>query len=570
MPNPVNTGGIIGIDNVSPLYDPDRSWRSWNIEEIYLGEIASNKYVPKINDIVYEIIGTSITRYIVMDINTDTLVPVLQKEDTNKPTDTFNEHDILYGVGPGTQSDTYRIYIDKSVAPYRLSVDARLSVAGTMCKWCKIFKGSVVSHAAVVVSRMYDSNGILLSENVPLELAGDSLVLNVAIKTVSPCYTNMDLDDGELVTAVFYDDQGFVVSKRQLLVENTSFIRAIDASAKYIVAIGLKSPFLSNTNSKLIQFPLNVPMQSLNLTGVVTYSNGETKEYAVDGNKFSVYGFEQYIATQVGQKIKVVLKYNLSSNEVNYISNIGTERHVSEIYDAVTLNIDGSFNVKLYAYPVWIDAVSGYRLEWYMYNLDRNIHYNVTPYVSINNTVSVYIPTAYGTLQRLNAQVNIRDVNAAYKNYIHAQTIDIILSKQGTERFNNWQVGFNPDQNPKFGVDLYATAYFHAVNNWKVKVSCGFTTIERWMNSVFWATKPLYHPMTEIQAPDPTHFILVINGARHEYPIINWNIELTINGSIFNSSTIFLEFIRRNTTTDLNLTVAAMPIYYSDSAGNLL
>jgi len=570
MPNPLDTNGVIGTDNISPIYNANRRWQIWNMDEIYLGDIAANKYVPKINDVVFEIIGTAITRYIVMDISLTTLVPVLHE--ANK-TDygNFTDEDLLLGVGPGTQSDTYRILIDKSVVPYRLTVDGRLTVAGSMCRWAKIFKGHILSENGVVISRMYDANGNLLSENIPLELVANTLLDNRAIKRISPCYTNADLQDGEVVTAVHYDDAGFVVSKRQLLVENTAYIRSVDASVKYIVSISLKSPFISTTNVRLIQYPINVPLAGLNLIGVVTYSDGQVVELPVDGTKFSIFGFEQYIATIVGQKIQVVLKYALGPNESNYISNIGSERHISEIYDAITTNVDGSYNIKLYGYPVWINApTSTYRLEWYMYNLDRNIKYNVTPYVVINTAYRAFDPNSYGVVQRLNVSLNIRDANGSYKSYIHAQTIDIILSKQGTERINNWTVGFDPDQDPKYGVGVYTTVRYVSSSRWVVKVNCNSATLSAWLDKVYYNTLPLFDPAVEAAPPAPTHFALIINGIRTEYPISNWNSDIVVNHAVTNNSTTFIQFFIRTNSSDLHLSVAGLPTYSVDSSGNFV
>lgn len=568
MPNPTSGNGVVGIDNIAPIYNPDRRWQVWNMNEIYLGTIANNKYVPKIHDVVFEIVGNIITKYIVLDIDPNTLIPSFIEENNTPHSVNLSTDDILLGVGPGTQSDTYRVYVDKSVTPFRMAVDVRLMVAGTRCRWAKIFKGSTVSESGTVISRMYDNNGFLLSENVPLELAANTLLDNKAIKVVSPCYTNIDLQDGEVVTAVFYDDAGYVVSKRQLLVENTAFIRSPDASMKYIVSINLKSPFLSQTNNTLIQYPINVPLNGLNLIGVVSYSNGDIIEYPVDGTKFTMYGFEQYTATQVGQKINIVLKYSLGPNESNYIAVSGSDVHISKNYEAVTMNADGSYNVKLFAYPVWIDAVSGYSLEWFMYNLDRNIKYNVTPFVVINSTLSLFNPILYGSVQRLNVSINIRNVNGIYKNYTHTQTIDIVLAKQGTERLNNWFVGFSPDQTPKYGVNTYATAEFISTNNWKVKVNCGLTQRSQWLELLYTRSQPLYDSSTEMDPPEPNFFAVVSGGTRTEYSINNWNDDLVINGIINNNSTIFVQFFRRTSTNDLQLAIAGLPVYHVTSTGS--
>jgi len=566
MPNPPNVGGVVGTDNVSPIYNPNGRWQVWNMEEIYLGQTAANKYVPKVNDVIFDIVGRQITRYIVKDINPTTMVAILQIEDETNESGIFSEEDILLGVGPGTQSDTYRIYLDQSVSPYRLSVDARLKVAGTMCRWCKLFRGSDVSASGIVISRMYDGNGVLTSENIPLELAATELLTNHAIKVVSSAYTNTSMLNGELVTAVFYDDAGYVVSKRQLLVENTGFIRSTDADKKYIISIGLESPFINVSTPRLIQYPINVPLNGLNLKGVVTYSNGEVRKYVVDGTKFTIFGFEQYIATQANQRINLVLKYALDSNEVAYNAVVG-ENHISEAYEAVTLISNSEYNNKLYGYPVWIDAVNGYRIEWFMYNLNRNIHYNVTPYVTINTNTAAFNPIAYGQIQRLSVSINLRDVNGSFANYIHTQTIDFALARPGTDRETNWTVGFTPDQSPRYGVDTYAAVDYLNANDWTIKLSAGQTTLTQWLEKVYLRTMPLVNPATEVAALTPTHFAVLVGAQRHEYPISQWNATLAFVGTIANSSSLFIEFIKKTNVNDLHLSIASMIVYHVDNTG---
>jgi hypothetical protein len=570
MPNPLNIGSITGTDNIAPIYNPNGRWQTWNLDEIYLGTVGSGKYIPKINDVVVQVAGTNLTFYVVVDINATTLVAVLRQATGLEGNGTFTDQDILLGVGPGTQSDTYRMYVDKSVTPYKINVDARLKVAGTMCSWCKIFKGSDIGANGIVISRMYDQNGTLLSENIPLEVAATDLLINTSIKVVSPAFTNSDLQDGEVVTAVLYDNAGFVVSVRQLLVKNTAFIRSTDSSKKYIVGIALKSPFLSVTNDRLINYPINVPLNGLNLTGQVTYSNGEVIEYPVDGTKFSIFGFETYVATLVGQTIPLVLKYSVAPNEIAYNLTVGSDLHIAEQYTATTLNLDGSYNIKLFAYPVWIDDISGYRMEYYMYNLDRNIKYNVTPYVSINTNISLFNPTLYGTMQRLSVSLNIRNANNAYVNYIHVQSIDVVLNKRGSERPNNWTIGYNPDQSPRYGVNTFATAFFINTNVWKVKVNSGYTDLPTWLTNIYQKTLPLFNASTELVAPDPNFFAIINGGNRFEYPIASWNDDIIINGTVVNSSTLFVEFFKRTNTNDLRLAVAGLPMYYVDSSNNYI
>ena len=561
--NPPNLGGVVGIDNIAPIYNPYDRWQTWNINEIYTGTIGQGKFVPKIDDVVFELAGSTIIRHIVRDINPTTMVATLQQEVLTN-TDPLTPEDIIFGIGVSTPSETYRVYVDTSVIPYTLAIDVRNKVYGSMTNYCKIFKGVDTSNGGIVISRMYDTNNNFLGENIPLELVAYDNMTNLSIKVVAPAYTNASLTDGEIVTAVLYNDQGGVVSRRQMLVVNTAFIRSPDASKKYVTGISLRSPFMSPVNDNLLEYPINVPLMGLNLVGRVTYSDGSHREYPVDNTRFSIYGFEGYLATIVGQRINLVLKYNLQPNEISYNLTEVNDRQISEFYEATTLNVDGSYNLKLFGYPVWLDDVNGYRLEWFLYNLDRNIKYNVTPYVVINTDYRPFNPTLYGVVQNLNVSINIQNANGAFKNYIHAQTIDIVLNKRGSERPNNWTVGFSPDQQPRYGLDTFATAYFIGVNQWRVRVDAESIDFEDWLTKVYQRTEPLYNPDTELEPIEPNMFALVIGNTTVEYPIAQWNSEFIINGTMQNNTTVYVRFFKRLADTDLEMSIAGMPLYYVD------
>jgi hypothetical protein len=307
-----------------------------------------------------------------------------------------------------------------------------------------------------------------------------------------------------------------------------------------------------------------VPLNGLNLTGRVTYSDGSYREYPVDGTRFTIFGFDGYLATIVGQRINLVLKYNLQPNELSYDLTTVNPAQISVEYQAVTLNVDGSYNLKLFGYPVWIDDVNGYRLEWFLYNLDRNIKYNVTPYVVINTDYRPFNPTLYGVVQRLNVSINIQNANGAFKSYIHAQVIDIVLNKRGVERPNNWTVGYSPDQLPRYGVDTFATAYYINTNQWRVRLDCEAADFATWLDRVYARTEPLYDNSTETGPVEPNWFSLTIGATTTEYPISQWNNEFIFNGTIQNNVTVYVRFFKRTNETDLELAMAGMILYYVD------
>lgn len=561
MADVINTSGITGIDGVTPVYDPYARWCWWNINEIFTGAVGESRYVPKINDYVMD--SDQYITYIVEAIDPTTLLSTLREIRPNGTSQSFSVEDALFGVGPGTQADTYRVYLDTSVIPHVLAVDARLKVGGSMASYARIFKGSDVSSAGKVISKLYDQGGTLLTQNIPLELASIDSHVNHSIRIVSVCHTSESLNDGEIVTIVIYDDQGHVVSKRQLLVENTGFIRSINSSQKYISHITLDTPFMSATSDGLIEFPLNIPLQALNLMGVVHYSDGSKLRMPVDGTKFRIHGIEQYISTIVGQKIELVLSYSISPTETVYGAVTSDSKFVTAPYNLTTIKTDGSFVVKLFGYPVWIDSINGYTMEWYLYNLDRNVVFNVTQFIRVAQTSPAFNPTGYGLLQRLVYNINLKDVSGSFRSYIHTQSVDIVLKRPADEEGTPWLVGYESSTiKPLYGEGLFAGSSLGTNNQWTINLSSDINIYDEWLNKVYKATYPIIDTNTEITPPLPNYFTLVYNNVKLEFPIDQWDKALNLGTGVvpLANKTIFIQFFKRTPTNDILLSVAGMTI----------
>lgn len=536
------------------IVDPNRTFRIWKISEIYNPDVPnSGVYVPNVDDAVWDW-NQGLLRVTAVDYTTGR--SVLHIYTAPKDPGAGDDSDILLGAGPGTQFESYRVYLDQSVMPHTFAIDSRIHIYGTAASYVKIFKGTDISNNGQVISAMYDQNGTLLGENIPLELVAMNDTTNLAVKTPKVGYTLQNLVDGEVVTAVVYNTTGAAVSRATMLVQNSAFIRTTDASAKYISSISLETPFLSQADPKLIQYPINMPISALNLMGVVTYSDGSKLRLPCDGSKFSVYGLQNYIATIEGQTIPLVLSYKLSPGEYNYVGTPSPNQHISEEYRATTTKADGAYTVKLFCYPVWIDALNGYRLEYFLYNLDRDDVYPVTNLVNMGTDSRAFNPTQYGTVQHIGVAIDLNTVDASFAAYRHVQGLDITLLRHGDDHTgDNWTVGYSPGQNPPFGVSTYADVQFIDVGNWKVRLDCGLTSKQEWLDRVFYATQPLFDPDTEEEAPEPNIMVLVTGNNRLEIPIAQWNSVATVVDTMVDGGLLYIEWIKRDSQNDLQLGV---------------
>ena len=539
-----------------PIFDPQRGFRFWTITELYRGP-STGRYVPNIDDLVLDW-SFGFYRVVAVDLSTglSRLVPWKPPVETN----TISVNDQLLGVDIAACGESFRIYLDDSVTPHTFAVDSRLHIYGTTATSIKIFLGTDLTNHGNVISAMYDASGTFLGENIPLELVTQPDLHNLAIKTPMVGYTLRQLPDGEVVTAVVYDDLGYVISYSKLLVKNTAFIRTTEANRKYVTGIHLESPFLSAEDDRVLQFPTNLPAESIPATGVVTYSDGTTAKYPAQGGRFKLYGLDHFLSTIVGQKIPLVLTYQLESDEYCYGASPGYLKHISEKYWGTTTEYETAYSLKLYAFPQWVDDLHGYALEFYLYTLDRCRVYPVTTKARLANNSPAFNPMQYGVRQRLTYLVDLQTVSPHYPPYRHVQTLEVTLLAPGTDQGDKWTVGFSPNNPTPYGVGLHANLRFINTDHWILNLANGLHSQEEWLRHVFYQGEPLFNTHTETQAIPPNYAVLKFKHRTYEIPCIHWDQDLVVVNDLAPGENLKIEFIHRRYENDLQVGIAALPV----------
>ena len=546
-------------DVVVPIHNPDGKFHLWHMREIFRGP-NTGRYVPNIDDAVWDW-DTGLYRVTAVDLTTglSTLVPY------DPPTDHGPDpSEFIIGGNRNQLVEDFRVYIDTSVVPHTMAIDSRRPIFGTTKSYVKLFLGTNIGEGGQVISAMYDQNGTFMGENIPLELVATPDHHNHAIKVPMVGFTNFILDDGEVVTCVVYNDDGHATDIYRLVVKNTAFIRTTDASRKYVMGIHLESPFLSTTDHRTLEFPVNMPVESLPVTGVVTYSNGETVRLPM-GGKFQLYGTDNYIATIVGQRLPLALSYRLSEDEYVYGASAGDQLHITEAYWATTKEFETSYSIKLFGFPRWRGEVEGYRMEYFLYNLDRQEYFHVTDNVQLADNSSPFSPLLWGSKQTLTLEVEMDQVSSRYPAFRHIQTIEVTLQRPPSQVGTKWMVGFSPNQTPPYGKNVEATLRLENVNNWKLNIASGETTFQPWIEKLFYATLPLHHQGQELQAPMP-NIIKVVSGDRtYEVAAADFDKDIAVHNSLQAGDNVYLHFVYRTHNNDLQLGVAALPVRRSDA-----
>lgn len=550
MPTPNNAIGIVGVDGHIPVYQPDARFAIWNISEIYKGEEGRNRFIPKENDLVVEPETGLI--YIVTDLDPVTYIAELAPFNLRQD---VNVHQLM-----SSTPDNYRIYYDKTTDPYTLNVDSFMHTYDPTASFARIYRGRDLDPTKII-SRRYDNNGNFVGHDIPLTMVSFNSHDNYGVKSVPYANCTVELQDGEVCTVVLFTSNGKVTSKANCIVDETTYVAQAYAEQKYITQIFLKSVFVDTVHSGDINYPVNLPMPSFNPIGVVQYNDGSQVEYAVDGDKFNLFGLEQFTSTIVGHKVPLVLSYRMDPNEAA-LANVNTDSNfITRPYNLVVSEPNKSYNVKLFIYPEWIDEVSGYRYKAYLMNLDRSILYDVTSLLSITPNSPSFLPTTYGVTQRITFALDLGKIGHGYSTFIHVQTVDIVLrgAVNNDSLSNIWEVGsVVPSTSPYYGSGLRAR--LNQSSQKRVYVGNNIGTVDEFLRQTYERVEPIFNPVTETEPPRPTHIEVRYGDEVVFDKIENYDKEFSFSNDLDKYKNVDVIFYRESPNSYMKLAIVSMTI----------
>lgn len=554
--------GLVTLDGHRPSYQPDARWCWWSYDEIYLGKEGLKKYIPKVDD--YVIIPQTGEAFVVMGLDPITFVPNLRPITIRQT--------IIKDEISSTTEQNYRLYYDTSQKPYTLTPDAFLYSYSSEATVARIYKGLIIDDNNVI-SRVYNNSGDFVGHDIPLVKVAFNSHDNYSIKSIPSCNTNVELKDGEACTIVIFNSEGKVITRTHCLVENTTYIPQAYAEQRYITNIYLKSVFIDSADPTTINFPVNLTIDSLNPIGVVVYNDGTEQEYIVDGGKFDIYGLNvlednthlgplvnSFASTTIGHKVPLVLAYNMDPGERTVMATGYAPNVIPRKYELIVSEPNRSYGVKLFAYPKWVDELSGYELNFYLLNLDRDLIYPVTSLVRLAKNSRPFAPKAYGITQVLTYNIDLGQISSSFKTFNHSQTIEVILRAKGTDDAveNIWEVATEyPSSVPFFGSGLKAQ---YKKNGSFINLGNKMDNVSDWLEKVYITTSPLVNRTVETKPITPTHIGVNYNGESKVIPIADFNKDIEFKKPVKLYNNIEIIFYKETIGNFLTLSVCNLPI----------
>lgn len=557
----------------SVIVNKDRRRLQFDLQDLYqyslldsgnaIVKTESGKHVPNENDLIHDF---EMGWFRVSRVDYTTYVAELAIWEQKDDGPTLEELDRLLGTGPGYASETWRCYLDTRVFPHLLQVDNQLHIRGSESHEIRIFKGVDRSASGEVISAYYVNNEYV-NDAIPLEVYATTKLDNIAEKVPKMGYTSRKLADGEVVTVVTYNIHGTPIDYNKLLIHNTNLTRRPDEAQKRVQGIKLLSSRLSSSEPNVLLMPVNITVASLAMRAQVTYTDGTTSIQDVvdeDGNgKFKLMGLKYWSPTVGGREQDVTLTYELSQNEeYSYLQGQTANGRIPEPYLIRGTVSDPAYSLKLYAFPTWVSDVTGYVLDYWLYDATRQTSLKVPRNaVELHPDSSPFNGIDFTTIQNMKVGVRMKLVDPAYGDYTHVQQFQVSLLRSGGQQQTNWRMKFSGNQVDWYGTNLQARVTNAGGGLSNIELANGFTKQEDWLNAVYQATNPLYDTASEPKAPTPSHVIITTNTRTFELPISQWATKTVFVNDVAEGGTIYLKWIKRLINGDLQLGVSGLTVH---------
>ena len=324
--------------------------------------------IPQVGSFVSDPDGGHI--FWVTDVDTETYKSsmVLMKVDTEEIDTSLIASNVSYG------NDIFCLFYDERTTPTSVFVDSRFALFGTNMGSYRLIRNPD-SEAENVISLYIDAEGKMAGARIPLEQTDNSNNTWFCV----PGYTKETLVENERIRLEIFNEAGVLVTSNTLITKPASILNTQNQQVPVIADLEIDSAQMRGNNEIYIYEYQNVG--SLTITGILTFSDGQTKTVSPDNARVFLYGLEDFIPSYAGLRQKILLKYFLGQDEVAD-RDLGDVAVCAVAYLVVVPN-ELRAGVKISVLPYYITTENTYRFRYRLYSLDRDISKDITDHVVV-------------------------------------------------------------------------------------------------------------------------------------------------------------------------------------------
>ena len=465
------------------IYDPDNP--------------QSGKYFPSLNSIV---IDTDGGLWYVASRDESTFRVTLKP--CNFVSDSSISQDvriISYG------NDKYCLYQDTRTDPHKLVVDAKLLMYGNNLQEYALFRYDEEGNE-YCISMYFDNTDTFISGRIPMQYISQD---HPSYKWFTNCHTTYELTEGEPILCRVYNNLGNVAAEITIFVRNAVWLNDLVSLTNPIV--GLDATCLQMRGDEFYLYPRQDPSQ-LNVMPYLTYADGTKKFINVDNIQCFIYGLDTYLPSYPGYSQTILIKYFLNYKEqATDPTTVNNRRFLTCTKKLVVIDNENTYTAKLSVIPVVDRTHNVWALRFFAYTELRNLTIDATAMVTYRESDMPFDGSnaKWGTEQTVTVDYNLQSAFETDDELPGSQTFCITLWDPDST-YERYTLRESQYDDHIFGVDGSVTRrpvihYDHTLDQYFIPTSI-FQNWEAVLESFYHLAKPPFNPISETEAPTPTHF----------------------------------------------------------------
>ena len=530
------------IYDISEIYDPDAT-----------NPPATARYIPPVGSLVWE----NNVPYKVTAVDSrskSTLVPAFAAG-LQESQDGVTDH----------RNDILRLFVNAMASPIRASVDMSVRIWNSNAKTYCLYRYPGQS-TQTIISSYYDSTLSQDTSYPPIVVAPD----NSASYVCAACELTTDLTDNEAIGVAIFDETGAEIYYTILNAKHSTVVNDPTTNTQQIVSLAVKSAQMTSDGTCYLYE--NQPITSLDVYGVLTFSDGTTKKILVDNRQTFLYGETDFVPSFTGMKQLMQMRYNLAPNETTTSGSNTSAVSISEDFYVKTLTGQFSVPSKISVLPYFDPNSNGYLLKYFLYTTTNQVT-DITSQVTLPDTA--FQPQNFVNPQNLTLSVDLSKIgDSSYTSTtIKLQTVVIKLGMPTA--YVRYTITDSLSSPNTYGVDSPTqrrpVLYYDATKGVYFVPSSIFQSQQGFLNSFFYAATPLYDSRvtTEVTTPDtfgirdPNSMLLLSQTAVSSYAT-----SITLSKSKnYIGSTVIVEFSVTNGSGQTILYGVPVDVYAGSYTG---
>lgn len=412
------------------------------------------------------------------------------------PADIINDDDsdtrlVSYG------NDTLMLYYDDRSTPTRCVVDSKFVCIGGSSAEYRLVKE--VEGEEVVISLQLDNGGNIIGDRIPIV---DSAI--AGIRVLEDCYTAEDLDDGDIVTIQIFDSAGVLTTTARMVCKRSTILNDLVTSSNPIVGFTANANQIDGAN--FVVYHLQNP-EDLSIWPEIAYADGQAEVVTIDGVNTFIYGLDEVNSDIVGLQYPILIKHFLADDVASTIALGEGARYVQvEKNIIIAPRVYAAFS-KIGIVPVFNSTTGEWSLQYLGYYSSRDA------YTLLNAGEITYVGDAFdGTAIGVQQTLTIRTpyINESGNQVQYEQTFVI----QVNAITNPEQFAIADDASTEFvygeesATHKAPTINYDTVRETYFIPTSRFPDVDAFLDNFYYRAQPPFLAATEIEAPEPTHFIL--------------------------------------------------------------